>query len=280
MKKYLLGTLILLQFSGLAYANTILAEENNFPAKNHFGIYSILQASFYTRSYGPNGQITNASGSDYQLNQEFYIGLQDQLLLRLVVPYYFSSTSSNQMASTSGLFDLGVKLQYLIRPEQNTSPSTSILLAGRFPNQNNQQGIGLPYGRLGVMGVFEKMLGKFNTHLNLGYVYTFPYTDTTVVPQSQIDPGDTFQLNLAFEYPLQSLLDLSYEIIFQYDANDIINGVVSAGSEETALSHFLGLTRSLGGNSYIFGGVQVPLYIKKSSGLSAVVPSLGIYYEF
>ncbi|OGC10939.1 hypothetical protein A3K48_00125 [candidate division WOR-1 bacterium RIFOXYA12_FULL_52_29] len=283
MKKIFTVLIAALLFQGIVSANTILVEENNFPAKNHFGYYGIYQASLYTRGYGAGGSIVdNYGGYDAQLNQEFYFGLFDDQVLRIVAPYYLTpgAGTDNQIATNSGLFNFGVKYQYLLFKENDDRPSLSLIASAKSPSQNYQLGQGVGYSQFGVMGVLEKRMGVLITHLNLGFVYTSSYNYYSSGTLQTIDPGDQLQFNLAAEYPINGRVNLSYELLAGYSGADIVNGTQSGGSEKTIVSSLVGVTFSLDGNAYCFGGLQVPIYVKQNSGLSAVIPLLGVYYEF
>ncbi|MBU1617754.1 MAG: transporter [Candidatus Margulisbacteria bacterium] len=283
MKNIFTVLVAVLLFQGVTLANTILVEENNFPVRNHFGYYGIYQASFYTRGYDASGAVVdNSGGYDSQLNQEFYFGLFDDQVLRVVAPYYLTpgAGTNNQIATNSGLFNFGVKYQYLVFKEKDERPSFSFIASAKSPSQNYQTGQGVGYSQVGVMGVLEKQEGALTTHFNLGFVYTSPYNDSSSGTLLTVDPGDQLQVNLAAEYPINRKFNLSYELLAEYAGADVVNGTQAGGSEKTIISNLIGVTCLIDGNSYCFGGLQVPVYVKQNNGLSAVIPLMGIYLEF
>lgn len=272
---------MVLVFAASSFANSILVEENTFPPKYHFGYYGLLQASIYGTTYGPGYTEKPASGISFQYNQEFYFGWEKDTVVRLGLPVYFGiPTDADPEASSSGLFDLGIKVQRLLHHETDSTPSASVLIMGRAPSQDYRSGFGYGYGRAGIMGVLEKTMGAVETRFNAGYVYTFPYQEKNGPVPKNIDPGDRIQLNLGIETPFTHRVNLNYEIISEFIFCDMVEGVVQPGSDAVVVTNLVALNYELRESSYLFAGVQFPLYIRQCRGTSAIIPMAGLYYEF
>ena len=146
---------------------------------------------------------TSAQGTEHALPFAAEYGLTDRLAL-LMEPVVVTAIRAESPPNATGIGDVEVTLQYLMRPEGHLLPALALAAEEKFPTATSRQiGTGRPDFTRYLIA--SKRFGRFDVHANVGYSFMGKPTGLPV--------QNTLNLALAMESQITSRVSLLAEAL-------------------------------------------------------------------
>jgi hypothetical protein len=146
---------------------------------------------------------TSSAGRERAIPLLFETGLPHNWQFT-IEPVPYTSIKPRHASGATGSGDLEVTLTHQFLPETISHPAFALAGEIKFPTAKNDL-IGTGKTDVAVLGLATKRVGRFDTHVNLGY--------TIVGSPKGANLGNIFTYAVAAEFHLQPRLDLVGEII-------------------------------------------------------------------
>jgi Putative MetA-pathway of phenol degradation len=190
---------------------------------------------------------SSSQGTELALPFAIAYGLSNRVEL-LVEPVPFSSIHDKGLPSANGVGDVEVTLTGLLVSERGHRPAFAVAGECKVPTAQNSR-IGSGETDYTVYGIGSKRIGRWDTHLNLGYTWVGS------PPGTQVNNVQSF--GLAEEFQASPRAEVVGEIFGNSAALSEGNGEAGAGSESQVTPEIGGaeLVGALGLRYHPDGGI-------------------------
>lgn len=156
---------------------------------------------------------------EYNLSFVLKYGLIKNSDLGIEIPYKFIDFIES--ANVGGIGDIKFTTKYRFLDEIKNLPVLALSLSIKTKTGNKEKSLGSGELDYGLNGIVTKEIGKFTTHLNLGYTFVGE-------PEGE-EVNDIFSYGLAMEYPLNESLNIVGEVTGETTLDGDFNGNPCSG---------------------------------------------------
>jgi len=130
-------------------------------------------------------------------------GIIKKLDLGIEVPYQFIDVSEGD--KVDGMGDIQITTKYNFLDETESLPALALSCTVKTKTGDESKSLGSGEIDYSLNGIFTKEIGRFASHVNLGYTF--------IGESNEEELDDIFSYSLAVEYPLIESLNIVGEIV-------------------------------------------------------------------